>query len=509
MKTVKAGGVVLRISLFCFVLPFVSSLIFAAVLIGGSLSASVLLPVTPAVMLAVYFVGRKKLIPSVAWVNGVILAVLITVLSLTMWISDGALVGMTSLTGFASMPLYLGVLILLLMDGHAAAYIVVILSALTAFLASVFLQPETRRRGAKILRFAAVLGILLLLMGGMDIYKYRRRPEVRYAGHGFTYMHGWSSTDFTDYTVYSENSKLVTLDHPASFTIENPDEMPVMDGAEACYPLYAAMAKAVYQDIDAIEKEYVTEGDGRESGSGAWKNGRIVCFTNTIEAFDRLIRPAYKRIDRVDLFFGARPSEGQLKEAAGYGEELQITPIGREAFVFFVEPDNPVTDLSADDVRKIYSGEITNWKELGGKDQKIVAFQRPEDSGSQTMMKYFMGDVPLKAAKTYETVGSMEGVITHVAEYVNEKGAIGYSFRYFVEELNRENNVRMLSIEGIAPTLENIENGSYPLTADLCLITRADDENPNVRKMIDWCLSEEGQEIVKKTGYAGVSPSGR
>ena len=206
----------------------------------------------------------------------------------------------------------------------------------------------------------------------------------------------------------------------------------------------------------------------------------------------------------VDLLFGARPSKDQLAEAELKEIALTVTPIGREGFVFFVEKDNPVDNLTADQIRAIYHGDITNWKEVGGKDQEIKAFQRPQNSGSQSMMEYFMGDVSLKEPDTYETIGGMLDVIRKVAQYTNEDGAIGYSFRYFIEGLNQEKGVKLLSIDGIAPTLENIENGRYPLTVALCLITRTDDPNPNVQKMIDFMLSEDGQEIVRRTGYAGL-----
>ena len=181
-----------------------------------------------------------------------------------------------------------------------------------------------------------------------------------------------------------------------------------------------------------------------------------------------------------------------------------MTPIGREGFVFFVEEDNPVDNLTSEQIRAIYHGDITNWKEVGGKNQAITAFQRPNNSGSQTMMEYFMGDVSLKEPLTYETVGAMEGVIRKVAEYANEAGAMGYTFRYFLEGLHQEKGVKILSVDGVAPTRENIENGSYPLTVGLCLVTRTNDPNPNVQKMIDFILSADGQEIIRRTGYAGV-----
>ena len=180
--------------------------------------------------------------------------------------------------------------------------------------------------------------------------------------------------------------------------------------------------------------------------------------------------------------------------------KIQVIPFDFVVCLLF----NPVDDLTPEQIRAIYHGDITNWKDVGGNDQTIKAFQRPKDSGSQAMMEYFMGDVKLMEPDTYEIVGGMLDVIDKVAQYANEEGAFGYSFRYFVEELSQEKGVKLLSINGVAPTLENIENGSYPLTVDLCLTTRTDDPNPYVQKMIDFMLSKEGQEIVRRTGYAGL-----
>ena len=343
------------------------------------------------------------------------------------------------------------------------------------------------------LRRAVIPAVLFVAAAVICVVSYGNRPAVRYAGHGFDYMNGYSSTDFKDYTVYAEKSKLVVPDTKPTFMIEKESEMPILDGAEACYPLYASFAKAVYKDIDDIERRFIR--DNPESPV----NGKIVTFTNTVHGFNRLVE------GDVDLFFGARPSVDQLSYAKECGVELDITPIGKEAFVFFVEEDNPVNGLTSDQVRAIYHGDIENWKEVGGKNQKIVAFQRPENSGSQTMMEYFMGRVSLKEPKTYETVGGMGETIKTVAQYANEDGAIGYSFRYFVEELSQEKGVKLLVIDGVAPTLDNIENGSYSLSVDLCMITRKGNSDPQVEKMKDFILSDAGQEIIRKTGYAGLS----
>ncbi|MBQ9605468.1 MAG: hypothetical protein IJR45_08655, partial [Firmicutes bacterium] len=136
--------------------------------------------------------------------------------------------------------------------------------------------------------------------------------------------------------------------------------------------------------------------------------------------------------------------------------------------------------------------------------QKIIAFQRPLNSGSQTMMLYFMGDTPLKEPLSYEVETGMGGVVENVAQYTNEKGAMGYSFRYFVEELQSENSVKLLKIDGIAPTLENIENGTYPLCVDLVCAKLKSNNKENVQKMLEFLLSDDGKYILRKTGYAPV-----
>ena len=335
----------------------------------------------------------------------------------------------------------------------------------------------------------------------MMCFSYRFRPAVRYAGHGFQYMNGYSSTDFRDYMVYSNPSKLVTVSGlPDSFIIENENDMPRLDGAEACYPLYAAFAKAIYKDIDRIELN--------DQGKHRADNGKIVTFTNSLVGFERLIfgAPGSDRAEEgIDMFFGARPSKSQLWFAEEMKVDLEITPIAREGFIFFVEADNPVTDLTSDQLKAIYHGDITNWKELGGKDQPIRAFQRPEGSGSQTMMQYFMGDLSLKKPESYEVVGAMEGVVTRVAEYHNEAGALGYSFRYFLEGLMQEKGVRMLSIDGVYPSIENIENGTYPLITNVVVITRKNEDHPGIAKMLNLILSDYGQDIIRRTGYAPLS----
>ncbi|MBP5781623.1 MAG: substrate-binding domain-containing protein, partial [Clostridia bacterium] len=184
------------------------------------------------------------------------------------------------------------------------------------------------------------------------------------------------------------------------------------------------------------------------------------------------------------------------------GVKLEYVPIGREAFVFFVHPKNPVNDLSLDQIRDIYSGKTTNWRQLGVKGPgKIQAFQREPGSGSQTaMVRFVMRDLPLMKPDKKKVFDGMGGIVDQVSEYRNNRGAIGYSFRFYTTELMSGFKVKLLSINGVAPTVENIENGQYPLASEFFAVVRSD-ASDNTRALLEWICGPQGQELIRKTGY--------
>lgn len=483
--------------LFYFALiPFIASIPGLALMLAGIDERWCLLAV-PATAVLVFLIFRKKVAEnakSAVWVLTVILILLMAAFAAFMMMGRGSIHGIVMANySWLLAPFAPTLFVLLLMEQQELLYLVAFLTYFAVlFVAVLFTRDKKQFR-----KIVAVV-LVLAITAGVSGFYYMTRPEKKYQGHGFKYMNGYSSTDFEDYTVYAKKSRLVTLDHTPELQIEDPADMPVLDGAEACYPVYAALAKAVYKDIDAIEAACNEETAKRF-------NGQIVSFTNSVVGFERLLQDdAEKFGPRIDMFFGARPSEMQLFLAKESGVEIEVTPIGREAFIFFVEDKNPLEGLTTEQIKGIYHGDISNWKDVGGKDQEIIPFQRPANSGSQTMMEYFMGDLSLREPKTYERVSTMDGVIRQVAEYNNEAGAMGYTFRYFLEGLNQEKHVKILRVDGVEPTLENIKNGSYPLTTNLCLITRKNDPNPNVQKMKEFILSKDGQEIIEKTGYAGL-----
>ena len=280
-----------------------------------------------------------------------------------------------------------------------------------------------------------------------------------------------------DYLPFDPDSNIAVLDHKASLKLSG--DLPVVDGAAAVFPLYSAFVNATYPS-------YIKLWDG------------TLEYNNTVGGYTCLA-------DRnSDIFFGAYPSDEQIAYAEAQGTEFVYTPIGKEAFVFFVHKDNPIDNLTTEQIKAIYSGQITNWKQLGGSNEPISAYQRNEGSGSQSMLIRFMDGTPIMEPDTEKINTLMEGIIEQVADYRNKDGAIGFSFRYYMEGIIKNPDVKLLSIDGVAPTVENIQNGSYPITAPLYAVTWEGNDNENVALLLNWILSEEGQELVEKTGYVPI-----
>ncbi|HWO75421.1 MAG TPA: PstS family phosphate ABC transporter substrate-binding protein [Bacillus sp. (in: firmicutes)] len=283
--------------------------------------------------------------------------------------------------------------------------------------------------------------------------------------------------DLSAYRPFIENTKAVSLGEESTFKIE--DNLPKLDGATALYPVYSAFAQAVYP-----EKEYSLE------------NSEVVS-NQTSRAFDRLLN------GEADIIFIAQPSQGQMDMAKRMGIELHMTPIGREAFVFFVHSDNPVDELTIEQIQGIYSGKITNWNQVGGKDEEIRAFQRPEGSGSQSALLNLMGNTPLMDPPSEDIVSAMGGIIRETTNYQNRTNAIGYSFRFFSQQMVQDGKIKFIAVEGVEPSKENIKNGTYPIIGEFYAITSSTG-NPHVEEFIEWMQSEQGQKIIDLTGYVPV-----
>ncbi|MFJ5761518.1 PstS family phosphate ABC transporter substrate-binding protein [Neobacillus sp. NPDC093182] len=322
-----------------------------------------------------------------------------------------------------------------------------------------------------------LLAVFILAMSTGAAVQWQRSKTVL-PSYGFEYGGGYSSTDLTPYEVTNPANILPKLESPSTFTIKNSSEMPRLDGAEAAYPVYSAFANTVYENISKVDN--------------VWE---IVSFTNTIYSYERLLS------GEVDIYFGAEPSKEQRDMAKRQGKELVMTPIGKEAFVFFVNPDNKVNSLDVSEIQSIYSGKIKNWSELGGKNERIIAFQRPKNSGSQTLLEKIMGDTPIVEPLKEDVPEGMGGIIEQVADYRNYDNSIGFSFRFFATGMRDNSNIKLLAIDGVEPTPENITSGKYPFTANLYAISLKNNTKTTIKPFLEWMKGPQGQEIIGKIGY--------
>ena len=282
--------------------------------------------------------------------------------------------------------------------------------------------------------------------------------------------------DVKRYLPHKEGSDLPKMDPSLKLS----DHLPVLDGAAALVPVYAAVIDNVYP-VGCVTYEGGEFSDDNYYGENFAEDSAMQ-YKNTVRGYRAIVDGT------TDILFCSGPSEEQKRYAEEKGVELKYVPIGLEAFVFFVNENNPVDDLTAEQIRKIYACEYTNWAEVGGPNRIINPITRIEGSGSQTTFENFMGDTPIGRKSLLAVTGA----------------SIGFSFRYYLHDIVENDHVKMLSLGGVYPSAENIQNRSYPVVIPFYAIYRADNENENIPLLVDWLLSEEGQTLIEETGYVRI-----
>ena len=170
--------------------------------------------------------------------------------------------------------------------------------------------------------------------------------------------------------------------------------------------------------------------------------------------------------------------------------------------------ENPVKSLTRQQLKDIYAGKITNWKEVGGDDLDIVAFQRSEDSGSQTLFKKLLiqggelMDPPTELAPT-----AMGELVDSLAAYNNSANAIGFSVYYYIDQMYSQPGLRLLAVDGVEPSNDTIASEKYPLCNEFYAVLHADAaaDSPE-RQLYDWLDTDAGQNCIQKSGYVAVGP---
>ena len=265
------------------------------------------------------------------------------------------------------------------------------------------------------------------------------------------------------------------------------EDWPVVDGATAFLPFYTRVASILLGKTEEEASQY------------------ILCSTTDYAYPDLADKKA-------DIIFCLGPSDDQVKYAENKGVSFEYAPVLNEAFVFFVNKNNPVSSITVQQLHDIYAGRIKNWKELGGNDEEIIPYQRSEGSGSQTgLYKFVISKDEVMDPPLEGRVATMAGIVDVVANYDNAQGGIGYSYLYFVKNQHYDENIKLLSVEGIAPSNEAISSGAYPMINTAYAVFRSSEpEDSIVRKIAAWCTGSKAKKEAAELGYVPYeAPSGK
>ncbi|MBQ7624339.1 MAG: substrate-binding domain-containing protein [Clostridia bacterium] len=265
-------------------------------------------------------------------------------------------------------------------------------------------------------------------------------------------------------------------------TLWDVSDMPRIDGSTATIPLSEALACDLLGYTPEEAQSYIHH-------------------NTTHYAYENLIN------GECDVIFVTPPSEEEYKMIEESGEEYEIIRVVKDAFVFLVNAQNKIESISSDDVRAVYRGEKKNWNEIGGEDMPIIAYQRPDNSGSQTLMYKLCvpADKITPAPKSLKP-GGMGDLIDAVSSFDGGKGALGYSVYYYASGMYVRDGARLCAIDGVMPTNESIKDDSYPFVDGYYAVFRKSEaEGSPVRNLISYLLSPDGQKTAEAAGYVPVA----
>ncbi len=310
------------------------------------------------------------------------------------------------------------------------------------------------------------------------------------------------------------------------------DSYPVTDGSTSAEPLGVWVAARLL----GLHPAWLTlplENERRlwpvENGEREGERDNVTLVRSTLSLYGQKLRhrgthTAYRRLieGQADLIYECRlPSPDEIKLMEEHGIELDVTPIALDAFVFLRHKDNPVAELTAEQVRDIYTraedgdrGRIDNWEQVDGPDAAIHAYTRNPNSGSQeTLLTLVMKDREVIAGRGIMETFGMMGPFNRL--YDDPQG-VGFTFYYYQVymaplttidprapgDTEPESPVEMFAVDGVMPSRETIADGSYPWVTKVYAVTRKDldPEHPAAR-LRDWLLTEEGQSVIAETGY--------
>ena len=280
--------------------------------------------------------------------------------------------------------------------------------------------------------------------------------------------------------------------------------------------LFACGKAAPVIEIDPVSaKQYIADNydkiaiDGstsmiplHQSLNGLFKpdSEEDIYHSKTVDAFLKFIG------GENDILLGVDYSDELLEQAKNSGVDLVKLEITREAFIFLINRNNPVANLTTAQIKDIYSGKITNWSEIGGDDAPITAYQRNSDSGSQIRMEKFMSDSELMT-NDVEYISSMGWVIEQMANYDEGRHSIAYNIYTFAEKQYVNSDVTLLSVDGVYPDDNSVFDGTYPITIYNYIYYNANNTAAAefAINLHAYLMSDEGQQVISDAGYVNLN----
>lgn len=194
----------------------------------------------------------------------------------------------------------------------------------------------------------------------------------------------------------------------------------------------------------------------------------------------------------------SRPIKDSEKQDVKAKRSLDVveTPVALDALAIYVNKENPIASLSIEEAGKIFRGEITDWKDVGGKAGKIVLYGRENSSGTYVYFKEHVlenKDFP----STYQALPGTGAVVDAVSK---DKGGIGYGGIGYAKEIKTLNVAKDKGGMPVEPSMANVLNNTYPISRQLYWYT-AGPPKDSVKGLVDWVLSPEGQKVVSEKGF--------
>ena len=288
------------------------------------------------------------------------------------------------------------------------------------------------------------------------------------------------------------------------------NSFPVIDGSDSTDPLrdllmckilgfgYKWERRPFTQEQEADIKEVIPEYTCSESDRIYLEN-TCLKHSNTHQSYINLID------DKVELVIAARSIS---RDEKAYADECGVTliekPIAKDALTFMVNPSNPVNNLSISQLQGIYTGEITNWKEVGGNDEEIRPYVRNRNSGSQEKFETLVME-GLKIAEFPE----LQVGLTMMSPYYqleDDKQGIGFSPFYYYSVIVDNGSTKAIGLDGVPMTKTNVQNNTYPYTTEVYAAVRSDiDRNSTAYELFEFLTTPAGQDIVNESGYVPLN----